>query len=228
MTSRIMEKSMRRYLQLMAVLILSAVGGSANSGSDMNNSFNPYSSPTSGSLAASSSSSLSPSTSQTMFETYLQTFPINDTQNVLTTVHQLHHHVSTVEGEKEKTTASNEMMYSSSSSSITRLASLATEAPPSIDSQTPVAYPSLPSILTSTYNHDTEQPAIIEVPPHELLGCGPNNREAIGIQKVCIQLLHERISCFQLFHFFLSLKRHSIGCLKNVFLILDGKMTRIL
>lgn len=172
---------MRKYLQLMAVLILSAVGGSANSGSDMNNSYNPYSSPTSGSVVVSSSSS-SPSTSQTMFETYLQTFPINDTQNVLTTVHQPHHHTSTVEGEKEKTTASNEMMYSSSSSSTTRLASLPTEA-----SQTPVVNPSLSTILTSTYNQDTEQqPTIIEVPPHELLGCGPNNREAIGIQKVCI------------------------------------------
>lgn len=176
---------MRKYLQLMVVLILSAVGGSANSGSDMNNSYNPYSSPTSGSVVVSSSSS-SPSTSQTMFETYLQTFPINDTQNVLTTVHQPHHHMSTVEGEKEKTTASNEMMYSSSSSSTTRLASLATEASQSMDAQTPVVNPSLSTILTSTYNQDTEQPTIIEVPPHELLGCGPNNREAIGIQKVCI------------------------------------------
>lgn len=186
MTSRIMEKSMRKYLQLMAVLILSAAGGSANSGSDMNNSYNPYSSPTSGSVVVSSSSS-APSTSQTMFETYLQTFPINDSQNVLTTVHQPHHHTSTVEGEKEKTTASNEMMYSSSSSSTTRLATLATEASQSMDSQTPVVSASLPPVLT-TFMHDTEpQPAIIEVPPHELLGCGPNNREAIGIQKVCMQ-----------------------------------------
>jgi hypothetical protein len=193
MTSSIMEKSMRKYLQLMVVLILSAVGANANSGSDVNNSYNPFSSPTSGSVVVSSSSS-SPSTSQTMLETYLQTFPINDTQNVLTTVHQPHHHISTVEGEKEKTTASNEMIYSSSSSSTTRLASLATEASQSMDSQTPVVNPSLPSILTSTYNQDTEQqPTIIEVPPHEMLGCGPNNREAIGIQKVCIQM-HEQFS----------------------------------
>lgn len=177
---------MRKYLQLMAVLILSAASGSANSGSDMNNSFNPYSSPTSGSVVVSSSSS-SPSTSQTMFETYLQTFPINDTQNVLTTAH---HHVSMVEGEKEKTTASNEMVYSSSSSSATRLASLATEASQSME-QTPAVNPSLSPILT-TFGHEEHAPTIIEVPPHELLGCGPNNREAIGIQKVCIEnKMHE-------------------------------------
>lgn len=187
MTSSLMEKSMRKYLQLMVVLILSAAGGSANSVSDMNNSFNPYSSPTVV-VSPSSSSSPSPSTSQTMLETYLHTFPINDTQNVLTTVHhQTHHHMSTVEGEKEKTTASNEMMYSTSySSSTTRLTSLATESPQSTDSQAPVVNPSFSSILP-TYSQEEVAPVIIEVPPHELLGCGPNNREAIGIQKVCIK-----------------------------------------
>lgn len=203
MMTSVMEKSIgvSMYLYLMLVLLCSVLctagSASSNSGTDINNSLNPYLPSTSGSILASSSS-----TQQSMLETYLQTFPINEQQNVLTTVYQSRHHASTVDVEKEKLTTTTlsdvgppggvgGLTFSSTTHSS------ATESSSSPFSQTPVVISSgtlLPTILSPpNSNTSDEQPAVIPQ-EHELLGCGPNNREGIGIQKALDWLREKRVS----------------------------------
>lgn len=203
MTS-MMRKSIgiKEYLHMMLVLILCCVlcnAGIASSASDINNSFNPYSPSTSGSIIASSSS-----TAQSMLETYLQTFPINEQQNVLTTVYQSRHHASTVDIDKEKlTTTVSEMAFTTSNSASAGGSVPSTESSQQTSlsqnqntQQTPVVIPSGPplsTIFTSTVNmpDNIEQTPVVS---HELLGCGPNHREGIGIQKALDWLRDKRSS----------------------------------
>lgn len=203
MTS-MMSKSfgIKEYLNMMLVLILCCVlcnAGIASSASDINNSFNPYSQSTSGSIIASSSS-----TAQSMLETYLQTFPINEQQNVLTTVYQSRHHASTVDIDKEKlTTTVSEMAFTTSNSPSAGGSAPSTESSQQTSlsqnqntQQTPVVIssgPPLSTIFTSTVNipDNIEQTPVVS---HELLGCGPNHREGIGIQKALDWLRDKRSS----------------------------------
>jgi hypothetical protein len=138
-----------------------------------------------------------------MFETYLQTLSINE-QNVLTTTHQSR---NTIDIEKEKmTTTLNDggLIYTSTTTTSTH-----TYAPesssPSLSvlqnqntQQTPVTSntigPSSSSIYTSSISAigDNQEQSPVIPPEHELLGCGPNNREGIGIQKALDWLREKR------------------------------------
>ncbi|KAG5672904.1 hypothetical protein PVAND_002992 [Polypedilum vanderplanki] len=215
-TTNVMRKSIdtgRVYLHLMLVLIMCcalSTAGSASSSTDINNSLNPYSPSTSGSILASSSSSSSSSTAQSLLETYLQTFPINEQQNVLTTVYQpkQYQHASTVDAaEKEKmTTISSEVAYSSITTHSAASAAIGTastessqssnnqntQETPVVISQGPSSQQSSSTILTTTTNES--EPIPIAPVEHVLLGCGPNNREGIGIQKALDWLKEKRFS----------------------------------
>lgn len=197
MTKSGMEKSIGiMFLQLIGALIVSglSVAGTGSASSIMNNSLNPYSPSTSGSIL--SSSTAAPS----MLETYLQTFPINEQQNILTTVYHASakHQTSTMGAEKEK-------LATSSVSSLSSTTHLATEpsqlfSPSNQNTQTPFlistgsSSSSLPTV-TMNLSENAEQPALIPNEPI-LLGCGPNNREGIGIQKALDWLREKRVSDF--------------------------------
>lgn len=191
---------MMLVLTVSCVLCNAGSSGSSNTATDINNSFNPYPPSTSGSILTSSSS-----TAQSMLETYLQTFPINEQQNVLTTVFQSRHHATnTVDVDKEKmTTSLSELAFTTSNTAIagggSAFASTESSQTSSVQNQnfpeTPVVIAtgsSLPAILsTSTNLQDLEHPAVVS---HELLGCGPNHREGIGIQKALDWLRDKRSS----------------------------------
>lgn len=193
-----MEKSIGiMFLQLIGAVIVCglSVAGTGSASSIMNNSLNPYS-PSTGSM-------LSSSTAPSMLETYLQTFPINEQQNILTTVYHhapAKHQTSTMEVEKEKLTTS------SASSSFSSTTHLATESSQSLftshqNTQTPflisTGSSAPPSLITTSLNlsENTEQAVLIPTGPI-LLGCGPNNREGIGIQKALDWLREKRVSDF--------------------------------
>lgn len=193
-----MEKSMGiMFLQLIGAMIVCglSVAGTGSASSIMNNSLNPYSPSTSGSI-------LSSTTASSMLETYLQTFPINEQQNILTTVYHASakHQTSTMGFEKEKLTTSSASSFISSSTT-----NQATEASQSSslnqNTQTPylisTGSSTVSSSLTTSVNlsENQEQQVLISTGPI-LLGCGPNNREGIGIQKALDWLREKRVSDF--------------------------------
>jgi gastric intrinsic factor len=198
MTRSAMEKSIGiMFLQVIGAAVVCglSVAGTGSASSIMNNnSLNPYSPSTSGSI-------LSSSTAASMLESYLQTFPINE-QNVLTTVYHASakQHQATTMGnvEKEKLTTSS---ASASYSSTTHLATESSQPfSPNQNSQTPFIIStgspspsaSLPT-TTGNLSENPEQPILISNEP-VLLGCGPNNREGIGIQKALDWLREKRVS----------------------------------
>lgn len=185
MTRSVMEKSIgiMFLLQVIGVAIVCGLSVAGTGASSItNNSLNPYS-PTSGSSTASS-----------ILESYLQTFPMNEQQNVLTTVYHAKQHQSTtvVNDEKEKLTTS-----SASYSSSTHLATESTQSfPLNQHTQTPFIISTGPSAsvpTTGNISENPEQPILI-TNEKELLGCGPNNREGIGIQKALDWLREKRVS----------------------------------
>lgn len=197
MTKSVMEKSIGiMFLQLIGAALVCglSVAGAGSAGSSImnNNSLNPYSPSTSGSI-------LSSSTAPSILDTYLQTFPINEQQNILTTVYHAsakHDPTSTVGAEKEKLTTSSASSYSSTT------LHLATEPSQTFSSQnTPVIIVSTGSSPVSSVSMTTsgslsenpEQPVLISNEP-VLLGCGPNNREGIGIQKALDWLREKRVT----------------------------------
>lgn len=197
MTRTVTEKSIGiMFLQLIGAAIVCglSVAGTGSASSIMNNSLNPYSASTSGSI-------LSSSTAPSMLETYLQTFPINEQQNILTTVYHAsakHHPTSTMGDEKEKLTTS------SASSFISSTTHVATESSQLYSSNQNTLSPfvistgssaSVSSMSTSASNlsENPETPGLISPGPM-LLGCGPNNREGIGIQKALDWLREKRVS----------------------------------
>ena len=198
MTRSVMEKSMGiMALQLIGAVIVCglSVAGTGSASSIMNNSLNPYSPSTSGSIL--SSSTAAPS----MLETYLQTFPINEQQNILTTVYHASakHQTSTMGVEKEKLTTSSASSYSSTTHQATEPSQLF--SPSNQNTQTPFlistgssASASLPT-TTINLSENPEQAVLISTEPI-LLGCGPNNREGIGIQKALDWLREKRVSDF--------------------------------
>lgn len=188
-----MEKSMRLMLfQVIGAAVVCglSVAGTGSSSSIMNNSLNPYTPLTVGSVST--------STAYSMLETYLQTFPINEQQNILTTAyhHSAKHSTSTVGSApaKEKPTTSSVSSYSSTTASATESsqyssASSNTLSPFLIGSST---YASVIGV-TGNLSENPEQPVLIPAGPI-LLGCGPNNREGIGIQKALDWLREKRVS----------------------------------
>lgn len=162
-------------LQLIGAMIVCglSVAGTGSASSIMNNSLNPYSPLTSGSILPSS-------TAPSMLETYLQTFPINEQQNILTTVYHhapARHQTSTMAVEKEKLTTSS---ASSSYSSTTHIATEASQQPfsPQQNTQTPflISTGSSPSASLSTTvgnlsAENSENPILVSTGPI-LLGCG--------------------------------------------------------
>jgi hypothetical protein len=195
MTRRsVMEKSIGfALLQVIGAAVVCglSVAGTGSASSIMNNSLNPYTPLTSGSM-------LSSSTAPSMLETYLQTFPINEQQNMLTTAyhHSAKHPTSTMGVEKEKPTTSSASSYSPT----TNLATESSQYSPSnSNTQTPILTGSstYTSVMSASGNlsENPEQPAFIPTGPI-LLGCGPNNREGIGIQKALDWLREKRVSDF--------------------------------
>jgi gastric intrinsic factor len=196
MTRRsVMEKSIGfMFLQVIGAAVVCglSVAGTGSASSIMNNSLNPYTPLTSGSM-------LSSSTASSMLETYLQTFPINEQQNILTTAyhHSAKHSVSTIGAEKEKPTTSSASSYSSTTVSATEPpqyspANSNTLSPFLIGSSTYSSVMSVPGNLSE----NPEQPSVLISTGPILLGCGPNNREGIGIQKALDWLREKRVSDF--------------------------------
>lgn len=193
MTRGVMEKSIGiMLLQLIGAVIVCglSVAGTGSASSIMNNSLNPYSPLTSGSI-------LSSSTAPSMLETYLQTFPINEQQNILTTVYHhvpARHQTSTMGVEKEKLTTS-----SASYSSTTHIATESSQQPFSSQSPFLISTGSSASASLSTaagnLSENPENPILVSAGPI-LLGCGPNNREGIGIQKALDWLREKRVADF--------------------------------
>lgn len=190
MTRGVMEKSIGIiFLQVIGAAIVCglSVAGTGSASSITNNSLNPYS-PTSGSS----------STASSILESYLQTFPVNEQQNILTTVYHASakQHLSTTTGndEKEKLTTSS---ASSSYSSTTHLATESSQSSsPNQNTQTPFVISTGPSVSVPTTGNileNPEQPVLISNEPI-FLGCGPNNREGIGIQKALDWLREKRVS----------------------------------
>lgn len=174
------------FLQLIGVAIaccLSAVDAS----SIMNNSLNPSSPSISGTV-------LSSSTPPSLLETYLQTFLINEQQNIVTTVYHgsTKHHTSTVEAEKEKITTASPLSLSSmaATDSSQLFSSNQNTATPFISTGSSLPRDSSTSPINLSEN--PESPVLIQGPI--LLGCGPNNREGIGIQKALDWLREKRVS----------------------------------
>lgn len=181
-----MEKSIGiMLLQLIGAAIVCglSVAGTGSAGSIMNNSLNPFSP---------SSTSGSSSTASSMLETYLQTFTINEQQNVLTTAYHRHHPTSTVSVEKEKATTS--LSSAGTHSAATESSQLDANTLTPFLISTGASVPSA-SLSTSAMNlsENPEQPVLISSGPI-LLGCGPNNREGIGIQKALDWLREKRVS----------------------------------
>jgi gastric intrinsic factor len=190
MTRRsVMEKSIGfMFLQVIGAAVVCglSVAGTGSASSIMNNSLNPYTPLT------------SVSTSSSMLETYLQTFPINEQQNILTTAyhHSAKHSTSTMGAEKEKPTTLSASSYSPTTVSATEPpqyspANSNTLSPFVIGSST---YSSVMS-ASGNLSENPEQPVLIPTGPI-LLGCGPNNREGIGIQKALDWLREKRVSDF--------------------------------
>lgn len=194
-----MEKSIEiMLLQLIGAVIVCglSVAGTGSASSIMNNSLNPISPLTSGSI-------LSSSTAPSMLETYLQTFPINEQQNILTTVYHhtpARHQTSTMGVEKEKLTTSS---ASSSYSSTTHIATEASQQLFSLQQNTQTPFlistgsstsASFPT-TTGNLSENPENPILVSAGPI-LLGCGPNNREGIGIQKALDWLREKRVTDF--------------------------------
>lgn len=190
MTRRsVMEKSIGfMFLQVIGAAVVCglSVAGTGSASSIMNNSLNPYTPLT------------SVSTSSSMLETYLQTFPINEQQNILTTAyhHSAKHSTSTISAEKEKPTTLSASSYSPTTVSATEPpqyspANSNTLSPFVIGSST---YSSVMS-ASGNLSENPEQPVLIPTGPI-LLGCGPNNREGIGIQKALDWLREKRVSDF--------------------------------
>lgn len=197
MKGTVMEKSMRAiFLQLIGAMIVCglSVAGTGSASSIMNSSLNPYSSSTSGAV-------LSSSTTPSMLETYLQTFPINEHQNIITTIYHAsaRHPTSTMSVEKEKLTTSSAASISSSTTNVATEASQSSS--PAHNTQTPflisTGSSSAGSPMTTSVNlsENLEQQVLISTGPI-LLGCGPNNREGIGIQKALDWLREKRVSDF--------------------------------
>lgn len=191
MTISVMEKSIGIiFLQVIGAAIVCGLSVAGTGASSItNNSLNPYSTSTSG-------SSISSSTTSSILESYLQTFPINEQQNVLTTVYaSAKQHQATTMGnvEKEKLTTS-----SAFSSYTTHLATEPSQLSFSSmqNTQTPfiISTGSSASISpTGNMSENPEQPILISNEP-VLLGCGPNNREGIGIQRALDWLRDKRVS----------------------------------
>lgn len=184
-----MEKSMGiMLLHLIGAMTVCglSVAGTGSASSIMNNSLNPYSPSTSGSI-------LSSSTAPSMLDTYLQTFPINEEQNISTTVYHssVRHQTSTQKMERENLTTST--AYSST-------LPLATESSQQFSSSnqntlTPVVISTGSSLSTASANlSENPDQAILISTESVLLGCGPNNREGIGIQKALDWLREKRVS----------------------------------
>lgn len=178
------------FLQVIGAAIVCglSVAGTGSASSITNNSLNPYSPSTSGSS----------STASSILESYLQTFPVNEQQNVLTTVYHASakQHQSTTMGndEKEKLTTSS---ASSFSASTTHLATESSQSfSPNQHTLSPFIISTGPSVsvaATGNMSENPEQPILISNEP-VLLGCGPNNREGIGIQKALDWLREKRVS----------------------------------
>lgn len=196
MTKSIMKNTIRIVFLLQAIGAATVCGLSVagtGSASIMNNSLNPYSPSTSG------SSMISSSTASSILESYLQTFSINEQQSILTTVYHAsakqHQATTTKNVEKEKFTTSNAVSYSPTPH-------LVTESSPSLLSNTQISFMptgSLPSTTIPTIignlSENPDQPILISNEP-VFLGCGPNNREGIGIQKALDWLREKRVSDF--------------------------------
>lgn len=198
MKGTVMEKSMRViFLQLIGAMIVCglSVAGTGSASNIMSSSLNPYSSSTSGAVLSSSS------TTPSMLETYLQTFPINEHQNIITTIYHAsaRHPTSTMSFEKEKPTTSSVASISSSTTNVATEASQSSS--PAQNTQTPflisTGSSTAGSSMTTSVNlsENLEQQVLISTGPI-LLGCGPNNREGIGIQKALDWLREKRVSDF--------------------------------
>lgn len=200
MTRSVTEKSIGiMFLQLIGAAIVCglSVAGTGSASSIVNNSLNPYSASTSGSS----------STAPSMLETYLQTFPINEQQNILTTVYHHSpklHATSTMDVDKEKLTTSSASSFPSTSNIATESSQLYSSnqntLTPFIISTGSSASSSSLSLLTTSANLPENPDAnsgLTGIPTGSiLLGCGPNNREGIGIQKALDWLREKRVSDF--------------------------------
>lgn len=203
-----MEKSIGiMLLQLIGASIVSglSVAGTGSASSIMNNSLNPYA------PATASGSILSTTSSPSIFDAYLATFPFNEQQSVLTTTYQgpqsrVVVSSTSVLQDNEKTSTfsslsssmpthvSTETSHAFSSNQNTQIPiSLSTFAASAGTSSSSSSSSSTSPSLTSPNNTDIEQQVIITA-EHELLGCGPNNREGIGIQKALDWLREKRAS----------------------------------
>lgn len=182
-----MKKSIGIVLLQVAIVCGLSVAGNSDGSIGSNNSLNPF---------LSSSTSGSSSTASSILETYLQTFPINEQQNVFTTYHASarHHPTSTMSVEKEKTTTSfSPPSTNAATESSQQFSSNAnTLIPFVIATGASVSAGSLPTTAMNL-SENPEQPVLIPSGPI-LLGCGPNNREGIGIQKALDWLREKRVS----------------------------------
>lgn len=192
-----MEKSMRViFLQLIGAMIACGLSVAGSASSILNSSLNPHSPSTSGPV-------LSSSTTPSMLETYLQTFPINEHQNIITTVYHAsaRHPTSTMSFEKEKLTTSSAAAISSSTTNVATEASQSstptqnTQTPFLISTGSSTAGSSMTTSVNLSEAGTLEQQVLISTGPI-LLGCGPNNREGIGIQKALDWLREKRVSDF--------------------------------
>ena len=186
MTRSAMEKSIGiMFLQVIGVAVVCglSVAGTGSASSITNNSLNPYSPATSGSSTASS-----------ILESYLQTLPMNEQQ---TTVNHppAQQNQATTMGNVEK-----EKLSTSSAPSTTHQATESSQQSASSNhhTQTPIIVSTGPSAsvpTTGNMSENPEQPILVSNEP-VLLGCGPNNREGIGIQKALDWLKEKRSSDF--------------------------------
>ena len=187
MTRSVMEKSIGiMFLQVIGVAVVCglSVAGTGSASSITNNSLNPYSPATSG-----------PSTASSILESYLQTLPMNEQQNILTTVNHplVQQNQATTMGDLEK-----EKLTTSSAPSTTHIATESSQQSSSSNQHTQTTFiastgPPAQVPTTGNISENPEQPILISNEP-VLLGCGPNNREGIGIQKALDWLKEKRSS----------------------------------
>lgn len=131
------------------------------------------------------------STSTSILSTYLASLPANEQLSPLTTIllqqQQLQQSTTSMSGEKLTTSGPNIPVVDFSQTPM----QMQTQAPLVTFADTSSTFGT--SILTETVNIEPqpEHPTII-TNEHELLGCGPNNREGIGIQKALDWLREKR------------------------------------
>ena len=185
-----MKKSMKLFVAELLVISLmtnSVCGLSvAAGGSVSNNSLNPY--------APSGSSTTSVSTAPSMLATYLATLPVNEQQTLLTTSLQHKQIVPSTVGQHKFTIAGIPVTSTTHSSAD----SLQTPQSPN-NSENPVLLnpividPTTSSSSSETILEPNIDTVVVEAKEHQFLGCGPNNREGIGIQKALDWLREKRM-----------------------------------